>query len=168
MAEERADLAHSQGAPMSAVRLTPEELARQNAAAMRMPLLEKTRFSLVSQTTEGVVATIEVTPEASLFSGHLNGVELYGLLDCTAWFTIAPHLGPDEAAVTHDAHFSILTAAPAGATVELRGTVMRRGRTTAFVRTEGLVGGKVFALGTITKSIIAMAVRTRHADKAPL
>lgn len=151
---------------MSAVRLSPEELARQNAAAMRMPLLERTRFSLVAQTADGVVATIEVTPEASLFSGHLNGVELYGLLDCTAWFSIAPHLGPDEAAVTHDAHFSIVGAAPAGATVELHGTVIKRGRTTAFVRTEGLVDGKVFALGTITKTILPMAVRTRHANKA--
>lgn len=151
---------------MSAARLSPEELERQNTAALRMPVLEKTRYRIEEQTLEGVVARIEVTPEVSLFSGHLNGVELYGLLDCTAWFSIAPHLGPEEAAVTHDAHFSILSAAPAGSVVTMRGTVVKRGRTTAFVRTEALVDGKPFALGTITKSIIPMAVRTRHSAKA--
>lgn len=151
---------------MSAERLSPEELERQTAAAMRMPVLEKTHYRLVRQTPEGVVANLDVTPEASLFSGHLNGVELYGLLDCTAWFAVAPHLGPDEAAVTHDAHFTILSAAPAGSVVEMRGTVVKRGRTTAFVRTEALVEGKPFALGTLTKTIVPMAVRTRHAAKA--
>ncbi len=150
---------------MSAVRLNDEDLARQNAAALRMPLLLKSEYALLSQELEGVRARIVVSEELSLFSGHLNGVELYGLLDCTAWFAIAPHLGPDEAAVTHDAHFSILSAAPRGAVVELHGGVVKRGRTTGFVRVEASVDGKVFALGTLTKTIVPMAVRTRHAPK---
>ena len=104
-----------------------------------------------------------MTPELAGPTGHLNGTELYGLLDCTAWFSVSKALAPNEAAVTHDAHFSMLGVAKVGSQVSIVAELGKRGRTTAFVRVTAEADGKPFALATITKSIIPFDVRMRHA-----
>lgn len=131
--------------------------------ARTLPFLARCGYALVRSEGGDAEACLTVTPLLAGLTGHLNGTELYGLLDCTAWFAIAPLLGPSEAAVTHDAHFSLLSTAPTGSEVRLTAHVDKRGRTTAFIRVQAHVGGRLFAAATVTKSIISTDARMRHA-----
>ncbi len=151
---------------MSTPRLDPESLANQTERALEMPFLRRCGYVLREQAEGRASGAVHVSAELAGPSGQLNGTELYGLVDCTAWFAIVTLLGPDEAAVSHDAHFAILGAAPIGSDVSFEARVMKRGRTTAFLRVEGSAGGKPVVSATITKTILPLAVRQRHAPKA--
>lgn len=109
---------------------------------------------------------MDVTEAVAAGTGALSGGELYGLIDSVAYLAVAPMLPDDEAAVSHDAHFSLMSTAPVGCLVEVRSTVQRRGRALAFIRVEAvIVDGepeKPLALATVTKSIISMSQRLRH------
>ncbi len=139
----------------------PAHVAHASARALALSFLQRCGYALVSQTMGEATGSVHVTPEIAGQTGQLNGTELYGLLDCTAWFAVASLLSAEEAAVTHDAHFSILSAAPSGSTVTFTAKVEKRGRTTAFVEERATVETKTVALATITKSIIPLDVRTR-------
>jgi acyl-coenzyme A thioesterase PaaI-like protein len=60
--------------------------------------------------------------------------------------------------------------APLGSEVEVRSEVQRLGRNVAFIRVEAFVvtdgGMKQLAMATITKSIISLKQRLRHAPGA--
>lgn len=141
---------------------TPPPRSAAASHALAMPFLVRAGYSLVAEGEGFAEAELLVTPELGGGTGHLNGTELYGLLDCTAWFAVATTLADAEAAVTHDAHFSLLGVAPVGTTARFVARVMKRGRTTAFVRVEGTRDGKPFALATVTKTIMSVERRMRH------
>lgn len=112
------------------------------------------------------VCRMDVTEAVSAGTGALSGGELYGLLDAIAYLAIVPMLPDDEAAVSHDAHFSLMSMAPLGSEIEIRSEVHKRGKNLAFIRVEAFVLEadqlKPLALATVTKSIISMAQRLRH------
>jgi len=146
---------------------TPLDLAAQRdvmSYATKLPFLARCGYELSQCVPGDAVASVTVTEALSGGTGQLNGTELYGLLDCSAWFAVALMLGTDEAAVTHDAHFSIVATAPTGSEVTFRAHVDKRGRTLAFVSVEAAAGDRLVARATITKSIISLAQRMRHAS----
>lgn len=96
----------------------------------------------------------EVTASAQNNVGVLHGGVVSALLDVAAYLSLLPQLGPGEAAVTHDLSVALLRPVAAGSRVELRGTVLRRGRTLAFLRSEASVDGALVASAQLTKSIL--------------
>jgi len=146
---------------------SPEHLDLCIRRTLEMPIARQVNLRMVERGPGRAVCRFDVTEAASLGSGHLNGGELYGLLDYVAYLAVASVLPDDEAAVTHDAHFSILSAAPRGVEVEVSASVEKRGRTTAFMRVEARILGageaRLAALATVTKTILPMDVRKRHA-----
>ena len=84
----------------------------------------------------------------------LHGGVVYTLLDVAAFLALIPQLGDEEHAVTHDLTVSLLRPVAAGQRVDVVGSVLRRGRTVAFLRAEAAVGGEVVAAAQVTKSIV--------------
>jgi acyl-coenzyme A thioesterase PaaI-like protein len=87
-------------------------------------------------------------------AGSLNGGVLSMTLDATAFLALEPLLDDDEDAISHDLHISMLRSVRTGDVVELRGTVVQRGRRVAFVNSEATVNGRIVATARITKSIV--------------
>ncbi|WP_369254889.1 PaaI family thioesterase [Geodermatophilus amargosae] len=84
----------------------------------------------------------------------LHGGVVYTFLDVAAFLALLPSLGDGEHAVTHDLTASLLRPVPAGARVDLTGSVLRRGRAVAFLRSEATVDGVLVASAQVTKSIV--------------
>ena len=84
----------------------------------------------------------------------LHGGIVPALLDVACYLALLPELRDDENAVTHDVSASLIRAVPRGAQVQVRGSVVRRGRSIAFLRAEAIVDGTVVAAGQVTKTLI--------------
>lgn len=88
-------------------------------------------------------------------AGVVHGGIITALLDVASYLAILPHLEPGQNAVTHDATASLMRPVPAEAEVRLTGTVVRCGRTLAFLRAEATVDEVAVAFGQVTKSLVA-------------
>lgn len=77
------------------------------------------------------------------------------LLDVACYLALLPGLAGDEAAVTHDISASLLRPVDEASELRITGTLIRRGRSTAFLRAEAYEGDAVVAIGQITKTILA-------------
>ena len=84
----------------------------------------------------------------------LHGGVVTALLDVASYLALLPHLADDEHAVTHDQSVSLLRPVSADRRVEVVGTVLRRGRSVAFLRAEATVEGTVVATAQVTKSVV--------------
>jgi uncharacterized protein (TIGR00369 family) len=84
----------------------------------------------------------------------LHGGVVTALLDVAAYLALLPHLAADEHAVTHDQTVSLLRPVSADRRVEVVGTVLRRGRSVAFLRAEATVDGTLVAAGHVTKTVV--------------
>ena len=84
----------------------------------------------------------------------LHGGVVTALLDVAGYLALMPHLTDDEHAVTHDQSVSLLRPVPADRRVELRGTVLRRGRAVAFLRADATVEGTLVATAQLTKTVV--------------
>jgi uncharacterized protein (TIGR00369 family) len=87
-------------------------------------------------------------------SGLLHAGVIYTLMDVASFLALAPHLGDDEHAVTHDLTVSLLRPVAADRRVDIVGTVLRRGRAVAFLRAEATVDGELVAAAQVTKSVV--------------
>jgi uncharacterized protein (TIGR00369 family) len=87
-------------------------------------------------------------------AGVLHGGVVTTLLDTVCYLALLPHLDDQEHAVTHDLTVSLLRPVAAGKRVDVVGTVLRRGRTVAFMRAEATVDGDVVAAAQVTKSVV--------------
>lgn len=87
--------------------------------------------------------------------GVLHGGVLYALLDVAGYCAAAPLFGPDENAVSHDIHVSVLRGG-GESDVELRGRVLKRGRSLIFCESEAWSNGKLLARATVTKSLVSL------------
>ena len=86
----------------------------------------------------------------------LHGGVVYTLVDVASFLALLPHLRDDEHAVADDLAVSLLRPVPAGARVDVTGSVLRRGRAVAFLRAEATVDGVVVAAGQLTKSVVPL------------
>jgi uncharacterized protein (TIGR00369 family) len=84
----------------------------------------------------------------------LHGGVVYTLLDVASFLALLPYLSDDEHAVTHDLTVSLLRPVSAGKRVDVRGTVLRRGRAVSFMRAEATVDGDIVAAAQVTKSVV--------------
>jgi uncharacterized protein (TIGR00369 family) len=97
-----------------------------------------------------------VGPSAQNQAGVLHGGVVTTLLDTACYLALLPHLSDEEHAVTHDLTVSLLRPVAADKRVDVVGTVLRRGRTVAFLRAEATVDGEVVAAAQVTKSVVAL------------
>lgn len=149
---------------------SPEHLQLCVNAALALPTSKACNLRLVSQSKGEALCHLDVTEAVSAGTGALSGGELYGLLDLIGYLAVTTLLSDDEAAVSHDAHFSLMTSAPVGSVVEVRSAVQRRGRGLAFIRVDAFVLAdptpKHLAMATVTKSLMSIKQRMRHRPKA--
>ena len=87
--------------------------------------------------------------------GLLHAGVIYTLMDVAGFLALISHLGDDEHAVTHDLTVSLLRPVSPDKRVDIVGTVLRRGRSVAFLRAEATVDGQVVAAAQLTKSVVA-------------
>ena len=86
--------------------------------------------------------------------GVLHGGVVTTLLDVASYLALLPDLGEGEHAVTHDLSAQLLRPVRAGSRVEVRGTVLRRGRAVAFLRAEAVADGRIVAAAQVTKTLV--------------
>ena len=89
-------------------------------------------------------------------SGLLHAGVIYTLMDVASFLALIGSLADDEHAVTHDQAVSLLRPVSADRRVEVRGTVLRRGRAVAFMRAEAVVDGELVATAQVTKSVVRL------------
>ena len=97
-----------------------------------------------------------VGPSAQNQAGLLHGGVVTTLLDTACYLALLPSLADGEHAVTHDLTVSLLRPVAADKRVDVVGTVIRKGRTVAFLRAEATVDGEVVAAAQVTKSVVAL------------
>lgn len=95
-----------------------------------------------------------VTGGALNDAGLLHGGVVTALLDVASYLALLPALAAGEKAVTHDLSASLLRPVASGADVQVRGRVVRKGRTVAFLRSEAFVDGLLVATAQVTKSVL--------------
>jgi uncharacterized protein (TIGR00369 family) len=86
----------------------------------------------------------------------LHGGVVTTLLDTACYLALLPQLADDEHAVTHDLTASLLRSVAADKRVDVVGSVLRRGRSVAFLRAEATVDGEVVAAAQVTKSVVRL------------
>ena len=97
-----------------------------------------------------------VGPSAQNQAGVLHGGVVTTLLDTACYLALLPSLTDAEHAVTHDMSVSLVRPVAADARVDVVGSVVRRGRTVAFLRAEATVDGAVVAAAQVTKSVVPL------------
>lgn len=100
--------------------------------------------------------TLEVTSALVNNSGMLHGGLVATVLDVAAAHAIFPLLKNNEVVLTNSLSISYLRPVPLGSTVWARATVLRRGRATAFLRSEAGIGDKMVATAQVVKAIVTL------------
>jgi len=121
---------------------------------LEVPLHRFLGVALLDEADPCAGICLQVGENAHNNVGILHGGVVAALLDVASYLALLPLLGPGESAVTHDATVSLLRGVATGRRVELRGTVLRRGRTLAFLRADATVDGELVATAQLTKSVL--------------
>ena len=133
--------------------LPPAEVAARVGDVLEVPLHRFLGVELLDPGDPVAGIWFPVAEPALNNVGILHGGVVTALLDVASYLALLPELRPDENAVTHDLSVSLLRRVSAGSRVEMTGTVLRRGRSVAFLRAEARVGGDVVAAAQVTKTI---------------
>lgn len=131
----------------------PSETARVQAV-LDIPLHRFVGMELLDPADPPAGIWFPVGPAAQNQVGLLHGGVVTALLDVAGYLALMRHLTDDEHAVTHDQSVSLLRPVPADRRVELRGTVLRRGRAVAFLRADATVEGTLVATAQLTKTVV--------------
>ncbi|MGY1804869.1 PaaI family thioesterase [Blastococcus sp. SYSU D00922] len=86
--------------------------------------------------------------------GLLHAGVIYTLMDVACFLALIRRLEDDEHAVTHDITVSLLRPVSPDKRVDITGTVLRRGRSVAFMRADATVDGQIVAAASVTKSVV--------------
>jgi uncharacterized protein (TIGR00369 family) len=133
---------------------SPEVLTTRVQAVLDIPLHRFLGMRLRDPADPPAGVWFPVDGPAQNQAALLHGGVVYTLLDVAAFLALLPQLSDAEHAVTHDLTASLLRPVRAGARVDVAGSVLRRGRSVAFLRAEASVDGVVVASGQVTKSIV--------------
>ncbi|MDX1800285.1 MAG: PaaI family thioesterase [Marinobacter sp.] len=98
--------------------------------------------------------TFEVGESTANPAGVLHGGVIYTLCDVCAYAGLLSVLAPDQEAVTHDIHVSVMRSAQHGDTVVIESRPVRLGRRIGFFEVTATVGDTVIATARVTKSIL--------------
>lgn len=129
-------------------------LAARVQAVLDIPLHRFLGMQLRDATNPSAGIWFPVEEPAQNQSGVLHGGVIYTLMDVAAFLALLPSLADDEHAVTHDVTVALIRPVAADARVDLAGSVLRRGRSVAFMRAEATVDGEVVAAAQVTKSVV--------------
>jgi uncharacterized protein (TIGR00369 family) len=155
MKQEQIDLDAT--TPVFAPLKTPAEIQKANDFVLQHPYNRFAGLQLVSQSPGKAVTRFPVDGNAVNMADDLHSGLLYGLMDATSFLALITVLRPEELAVTHDLHVSVMRPAAKGMDVELHAEVVRRGTQLAFLRCEAWrVGGndtRLIATAKVTKSL---------------
>jgi uncharacterized protein (TIGR00369 family) len=94
-----------------------------------------------------------VTPAMLTMAPALHAGYLYTACDLASYAALTSLLRPDEGAVTHDLHVSVMRSAMGGETVDIHAQVVKHGRTLAFLDARAMTGERLLATARITKSL---------------
>lgn len=131
---------------------TPEQLAR----LADLPLHRFLGLQ-IGEVGEGH-AELRMPPSPNTINagGVVHGGVLYALLDAVCYVALWSGMRPDQNAVTHDLHVSVLRPAPTTAEVIFRGTIRQHGRGLVFADSEAWSEGKLVATARVTKSLVSL------------
>lgn len=128
------------------------------ALALAVPLQAALDAELIDPADVGSGVRVPVAGLALTPAGTLHGGALSGVLELAGYLAVLPELAETEHAVTHAIATQLVGAARAGDVVTVRGTLVRRARTIAFVSVTASVGdSRPVAQSQITKSIVTVA-----------
>lgn len=132
----------------------PADLADRVASVLAIPLHRFLGVRLRRPDDPAAGITVDVGDAARNNADVLHGGVVTALLDVACYLALLPELAAGENAVTHDLTASLLRPVALGSQLQLTGTVVRRGRTVAFLRAEATVEGVVVAFGQVTKTVL--------------
>ncbi|MGY1780023.1 PaaI family thioesterase [Geodermatophilus sp. SYSU D01036] len=133
---------------------SPEVAAARVQAVLDIPLHRHLGMQLRDPADPTAGIWFPVGAAAQNQAALLHGGVVYTFLDVAAFLSLLPSLGDGEHAVTHDLTASLLRPVRAGARVDVTGSVLRRGRAVAFLRSEATVDGALVASAQVTKTIV--------------
>lgn len=87
-------------------------------------------------------------------AGMLHGGVIYTLADVCAYAGLLSRLTPEQEAVTHDLHVSVMRPVTAGQIVTVSSSIRRLGRAICFLDVTVESAGKTVATARVTKSIV--------------
>ena len=128
--------------------------ARQVQDVLDIPLHRFLSVTLLDEQDASAGIAFPVDAAAQNQAGVLHGGVVTTLLDVASYLALLPELGEGEHAVTHDLSAQLLRPVPGGSRVEVRGTVLRRGRAVAFLRAEAVADGRIVAAAQVTKTLV--------------
>lgn len=131
-----------------------DHLATRVQGVLDVPLHRALGLRLLDDADPPVGLAIAVEGLAVNNVGVLHGGVLTALLDVASYLAVLPTLAPEENAVTHDVTASVMRPVAEGEELRVAGTVVRRGRSIAFLRAEAHAGGRIVAAAQVTKSIV--------------
>ena len=135
----------------------PDDAAARVQAVLDIPLNRFLGMRLRDDADPSAGVWFPVARNAQNQAAVLHGGVVTTLLDTACYLALLPHLSADEHAVTHDLTVSLIRPVAADQRVDIIGTVLRRGRTVAFLRAEATVDGEVVAAAQVTKSVVRIA-----------
>lgn len=107
-----------------------------------------------SDSSQGFVLTVD--SKIANNSHMMHGGMVSTALDVAAAHAIFPTLADNEVVLTNSLTVSYLRPAPVGSTIWVRAEVLRRGRATAFLRSEAGIGEKLIATAQVVKAILKL------------
>ena len=132
------------------------ETATRVQAVLDIPLNRFLGMELRNPADPAAGVWFPVGPSAQNQAAVLHGGVVTTLLDTACYLALLPQLSDGEHAVTHDLTVSLIRPVAADARVDVVGSVVRRGRTVAFLRAEATVDGEVVAAAQVTKSVVRL------------
>jgi uncharacterized protein (TIGR00369 family) len=134
----------------------PADRAARVQAVLDIPLNRFLGMELRDPADPSAGVWFPVGRSAQNQAAVLHGGVVATLLDTACYLALLPQLSDDEHAVTHDLTVSLLRPVAADARVDIIGSVLRKGRSVAFLRGEALVDGAVVAAAQVTKSVVRL------------
>lgn len=131
------------------------DIAERAQQVLDVPLQHALGATLLDPADPAAGLGFPITGLACTPLGTMHGGALSSIMEAAAVLAILPALSAAEHAVTHAYAVQFLGAANEGTTVEVRGTLLRRGRNLAFVSVTADVQGQIIGQAQITKSIVA-------------
>ena len=110
---------------------------------------------IISESGNGTLSAL-VNSNTLNPSGYYHGGVIYTLCDCCAYSGVLSALQPNEDAVTHDIHISVLRPGKLNDKVVYQSTLVKRGRTLCFIDVVAKIGEKIIATARVTKSIVTI------------
>ncbi|HWQ39565.1 MAG TPA: PaaI family thioesterase [Burkholderiales bacterium] len=142
---------------MSIVAGDPGQIQRVNDLVLGHPFHRFSGLTLRRQEPGTATTSFPVESNVLSMSDTLHAGVLYGLMDATSFLALVTVLKPEELAVTHDLHVSLMRPVWRGEEIELRAEVIRRSVNLAFIRCDAwrVSGGgrQLVATATVTKSL---------------